>query len=289
MNISIRDEGKSRYLEIEGDPAKTEKHEIRMLLKNRMERLLPIMIEEADGCYLYRYDVSGLLSLRDAEQDLLPGGCFRALIFALSEAAGVLSDYMLYPENLVLLPETVFFRFETGTVYFTYMPGYRKPVRESLQELMEYLLRIVSPGREEDVLLLYGLYRKSREINVSLGTLAEYWKNADREEDQKDEEKSLAVSEDPEEPENPVFRELGLELPGRNTKTKETGRFLYRDAGEEDEEAPFVSPEESQDSDEKVEQAVSHTGRIRLFMRQYLFEFVLAAVVLIALAVILLT
>ena len=286
MKISCSDEGRNRFLEIGGDPQKAEKHEIRMLLRNRVGRLLPIAIEQSDGGYLYRYEISGLVSLLDFESGKLPGGCFRALIFALSDAADDLSDYMLNPENLVLLPETVFFRRECGTVFFVYMPGYRKPVRESLRELMEYLLKVVSPGKEEDVLLLYGLYRKSREINVSLGTLAEYWKSSDRAEDMSHGEEA---EDEPETEVSPVFRELGLELPGRSGKNREPGHFLKRDAGPEDEETLETSETEGPEAPEKMEKAVPGSGRLMLFLRQHTFEFVLAAVVLIALAVILMT
>ncbi|MBQ6678851.1 MAG: hypothetical protein IJM76_02405 [Lachnospiraceae bacterium] len=150
-------------------------HEVRMLTENRIPGIPAAFAAEIDGVRYLSYDVSGLVSLKTAEEAAELPVLLRALIFSMARTSDALSAYLLKQEGLLLLPETVFLREESGEVFFCYLPGEHGSVQEAVEALAAWLIRVISSEKQEEILLLYGLYRKSREENVTLKTLAEYW------------------------------------------------------------------------------------------------------------------
>ncbi|MBR0086811.1 MAG: hypothetical protein IJL98_03620 [Lachnospiraceae bacterium] len=188
MEKQILDDGRSRYLRLEDESVPENMYEIRMINHNKPEGLLVFHMEETGKTVQYDYFISGLSSLKSCTEEDDTDYLY-SVIFALEHLSDVFYEYMLSPDRLELDPETVFVRKETGSLYFCYYPGKKSSFQQSLQELMEFFVKVMDPNDEPSVLLLYGLYRKSREENVTMKTLAEFWR------ERKNEERNLLYQE----------------------------------------------------------------------------------------------
>ncbi|GEM_PF-6254533 len=177
MELSFYNEGNKRYMSrpMEATTDKRTEFELRMLVGNSPGGLLLVHRREVDAKVILDYDVSGLTALADCDARTAAAHLYR-IVFSLEKLAGTLKEYMLRDDCLLLDPAVIFFREEMGAVYFLYAPGSEGSLREKLSTMMEHFLKVLVPTDEREVLLLYGLYNQTREENVTLGTLAEFWR-----------------------------------------------------------------------------------------------------------------
>lgn len=203
----VRD-GKHVFLRLEAEEGFDEGYEFRMITNNRPERLLKMSVSREGRSVFLDYNVSGLVSLESCAEET--EALLYAVISALEKTGGILSEYLLSPDRLSLSPSHVFVRKETGQVWFCYVPGKEGSFRDSVTELMEFFMKKAAPSEPAEVLLLYGLYQKSREENVTPESLAEYWrteKDAIRKEDLPPEIEDAEIPF----PEEDVYALLGME------------------------------------------------------------------------------
>ena len=168
----IRD-GRNVYLRIPLDPGFEAGFAYRMISSVQPSCLLPLGIIREGHQVFADYQISGWTALSSVPpedlQNLLYG-----IVNALKNAAEELSDCLLSADDLALEPGRVFLRRETGEIRFCYLLEGKSAFGESLQELMEFFIKNARPGGEQEVLLLYGLYQKSREENVTPEILASF-------------------------------------------------------------------------------------------------------------------
>lgn len=206
-----------------------------MLAGNRVEGLLPFRVSDHAGRTVYEYDITEMESLAESGSDQAELR-IHSVIFALEALAETLDAYMLRACCVVPVPERIYLRPSTGQVCFVYDPENQIRLGDALQTLMEHYLRILNPC-EEEVLLLYGLYHLTREPNVTLGSLAAYW----RENCSETEIKSKVISTVGIAPENRrIYDELGLMLPDAVGQQKHKKRREIRTGGEPEQEYPSV-------------------------------------------------
>jgi len=176
MDRKILEDGNERILRMMTEPDTEHVYELRMISHSHPRELLPVRISGEQGLSACDYNITGLASLKDCEgQDA--ADYLYSVVFALERLGETLGEHLLSPDRVLLDPETIFLKKETGTVSFCYFPGKKGGFQDSLQALMEYFLKIIEPLGEAEVLLLYGLYQKSREPNVRPGTLADFWRD----------------------------------------------------------------------------------------------------------------
>ena len=229
MEKTLINDGKNRQLRLEKDPVPEKMYEVRMILHNRPQGLLPFRTEETPEGLRCDYHIMGLKSLKESleEEDT---DYLYSVLFSLERLAGIFYEYLLSPDRLMLEPDTIFLKKETGMVYFCYYPGKTDTFQEALQALMEYFLKIRNPSKEEDVLLLYGLYQRSREADVTMTSLAEYWRETEsrlkaekKEEEERLYEGSVSEVRPPDHIyEDPggdmrIYDDLGLQIPERDS------------------------------------------------------------------------
>ena len=229
-------DGSNVYLRILAgeDGLSDELYQFKMINTSRPTGLLPVHVTREKDGFVYSYDVTGLRSLKDSEGDDVQVDYLYSLISAMSKEAAVLSEFLLDPDKLLLTPETIFFRQWAGEVWFCYDPGKTEPLAESMTRLMEYFLKKLNPKDEEDILFMYGLYQRTREPNVSLTSLYDFFlENREnylmigeaREARKKDVRDPVPLAEAV--AENSVYDELGIE------KTPQTTRFSFLKKGKE--------------------------------------------------------
>lgn len=161
----IRD-GKNVYLRIPLDQAYEAGYAFRMITGVQPACLLPVGIVREGHQVFADYRISGWTALSSVPpEDLM--NLLYGFVNALKNAADELAECLLSADDLSLEPGHIFLRRETGEVRFCYLLEGSGSFGESLQKLMDFFMKNARPGGEQEVLLLYGLYQKSREENVT--------------------------------------------------------------------------------------------------------------------------
>lgn len=281
MNYEILTEGSERYLCIDAAGG-TDTFEYRMLTQNDLSGFLPIHLLRKDNRSCFLYPITGLLSLQEAilsgDRDYL-----ESTILGLERAEEILEAYFLSPDRLVLSPDMIFIRPETGMLYFCYHPGKSGEIRESLESLMEFFVKSLNPTEENDVLCLYGLYQRTRESNTTIATIVSFWR-AEMKKKQPEEVHREVLPTFIEEEDNEYYESLGLSLP---TKKNLFSAWLSKKqrlpndgtSGEQTAESAESRNETVQDCpwDEEVinQEPVEEAGNA---IRRHAFEIVVGAV-----------
>ena len=147
-------------------------YRVHMLMENQIRGLLPCGIRKKDGIEEFRYDITSRQSL----EHLYSGRCMgeeeiRILMKGLFFTIAELKKYLLDASMLVLDPQMIYLDVETREPAFCYLPGYKKEIMVSFQELSVYILRHLDAMQESTVLLGYRIYREASEENYCLDQL----------------------------------------------------------------------------------------------------------------------
>ena len=143
-----------------------EGYQRRMILENQIRGFLRIQKRGQDQKEFYFYRISGRVGLEEyVEHTPLKTAVLKQLIFSVCQSVGELTEYLLNEECLLLTPETIFIeeREEPAAFTFCLYPDERQDVRESLRQLMKYLM---GKTDTEDAACasrcyeLYGLFQK---------------------------------------------------------------------------------------------------------------------------------
>ena len=281
MKIDFTEEGGRRQVcfPLQKDTAAS--HELRMLTENRVPYLAEAHVKNVNGQTRLLYDVSGAVSLLEEEEEGTLSGMIRAVFFSMARLQDALSDYLLRPEGVLLTPETIFLLEEQGEVLFLYHPEAEENVQQSLEALTSWLIQVLTPKKQEEILLLYGLYKKAREANVTLKSMADYWQSAagGKEITLTDPETSWETAA------TEAEREQMQDLFGYEDEKEDP--LQEEDFPEADEEADFPAMDE--DDFLPADTALSKSGTSFLTrLKPYLFELFLAGVLLAAVLIFLL-
>ena len=203
-------EGKYTFLRIEAIEEADSRFEVRMITNNQPERLLKMVVTRVGGQSFFDYNVTGLSSLSSLETEV--STYLFSVVSGLERLGEVLPEYLLSADELSLEPEHIFVRKETGQIYFCYLPGKAEPFQKSVRAMMEFFMKNAAPADPEEVLLLYGLYQRSREEDVGPASLAALWREKKASRPRQEE---LPMIEEPtvEFPDEDVYAELGMEPP----------------------------------------------------------------------------
>jgi hypothetical protein len=156
------------------DGVDTSSYEIRMILANQIEGLLPCLIQQLDAQIYYYFEITaGQEFDRAYAGKKLNYQELQNLFVSLSQVLKRLRSFLLDPEHLVLDPHFLYLHAETGTYSFCYLPGYCKDMLEGFRELTEYLLPKIDHQDRDAVTLGYGIYRRAMEDRVTLEQIEE--------------------------------------------------------------------------------------------------------------------
>lgn len=256
---TFHNEGDKRYLSIPvvGKVDRRVDFELKMLAGNQPSGLLAVHRSELDGRTILDYDISGLRPLTECRENL--AAHLYSIVLSLEKAADTLKEYMLRPEGLVLDPEKVFFREESGQTLLLYDPAAESTLQRNLSVLMEYFLKVLVPTDEKEVLLLYGLYNCTREENVTLTALAAFWRNSGTRE-------ILSAEKEASVPEGTlsVYKELGLAAEADEDPPSLSGNCVNARVGEEHSTSAGL--------EEYVSQEPPFFQGVKNYFMQYRFE-----------------
>lgn len=288
MEGNYYSDGKNRFYRLE---AGTEEHfyEIRMINNNQPDMLLRLHPAEDGQKSYYDYNVSGLQALSACDAREIQENYLYSIVFSMERLSELADAYLLDPKDISLDPERIFLRRESGQVYFLYYPGQEGSLQEHIRELMAYFMKTLDPTDEEGVLLLYGLYQKSREEGVMLDTLAGYWREHQTRE--REAVHAEGVVEDRygenerEAEEEPVYAELGLEksTKGRAYSKWRANRVIERETAAAETVEIAAEIPASMPPDERSETKPSFLSRLKDYALEIGVGIVVAAGALIIL------
>lgn len=185
------------YLVLHGEKEiDTSSYQVRMMVGNVVPSLIKCRIQGVNGDFSVYYDITSRQALASFYENRKLGQDEVKLIFG--EFIRVMEDmaeYLMNPEQLVLMPEYMFLEVEKREIGFCFLPGYKKDLREQFQELIEYILPKINHEDDMAVRIGYGIYRRAMEDSFHLEHIKEeLYRGRDREAD-KDEDIALRPHE----------------------------------------------------------------------------------------------
>ncbi len=158
----IRNEGELR----------TDAYDLRTILTNRIDGLLPIDAEVVNGEIMLRYDISECVPFASfCEGGRIDPSVLCQLFLGILHTLEEFDDYLLDAGHLLLDPEQVFVRWESGTVYMAYVPFLERDVQKALLGLTESILMQISHEQQDSIVLACRILHELQGRNLQLASL----------------------------------------------------------------------------------------------------------------------
>ena len=164
--------GEKSYLVIRSEEKLELPYQINMIRYNKIPGLLPVQFFIEDGEYQYFYDISDKESLAERmKQKKYSMKEIRTIMSDLYCCVQQLEEYLLDTNCLILEPEYMFSRKNMLDIQFCFYQDKKESFEKSLESLFEYFMNRLDYQDEKTVVLVYGLYQKSKEEHISLSEL----------------------------------------------------------------------------------------------------------------------
>ena len=175
MHVEYKRDVSHNYLILtEEKQINTSSYQVRMLEGNVIPSVLRCRLQGLDGKVLFYYDITSRQSVASFyEQKKINGEDLRLIFGGFVTVLEELSEYLMNPEQLVLVPEYIYLDAGKKEIKFCCLPGYDHPVQEQFRELAEYFLPRLDHEDPDAVKLGYGVYRKTLETGFQLEDIKE--------------------------------------------------------------------------------------------------------------------
>lgn len=163
---------KNSYLLLKSMEENTLGYGSKMLLHNNISGLLKVEIRCFDELNVYYYDITGKKKILDYfdKASLKFEDIKHILTCVINILEGSL-EYLLHENDFILEPEYVFVNPITNDIFLCHLVGYQVNIQTQISSFIEYLMNKVDYKDEKAVLLVYSLYKESREPNCTYGKL----------------------------------------------------------------------------------------------------------------------
>lgn len=170
MKADYKRDMNHNYLILSGEQeVDTSSYQVRMLAGNVLPSILRCRMQGLDGKTMFYYEITSKQSLTSVYEKRKLGLEELQLIFGgFVQAMEEMAEYLLNPGQLVLDPEYIYVDVEKKSLFFCYLPGYEKEVREQFQAFTEYILPKLDHEDNRAVILGYGVYRRALEDSFHL-------------------------------------------------------------------------------------------------------------------------
>lgn len=134
-------------------------YKIRMLEENNIPYVISPRYGEVDGEVTLSFCVdAGYVLERIMIKSKPDGYMLRYLMQQIIDCIDGLGEYLLVPEDLVIVPEYMMYQSEEGKLRMLCVPGYNVPIKEQLKTFLEYLMKIFNHNDRQGICELYDLY-----------------------------------------------------------------------------------------------------------------------------------
>lgn len=167
-----RDVNHNYMMLLGGEIPDPDAYENRVILANRIRGLLPCRLLYLNGDTYYSFEITSMQSLEILHgRRILSGERFSSFLYELIDILCGLEEYLLDFDHLVLSPDKIYIDPFGGKIGLVYFPAYRKDVKESLRELVEYLLSGTDPDDRRTTLFGYRVYHALQREELLLGDI----------------------------------------------------------------------------------------------------------------------
>lgn len=180
MEMYYRSRGINNFLEIrvgcgEEIAARGYAYQIRMIEENAVPYLLQPVSMEMDGILYLRYETNTQYVIdRMLQRSKMTGELLMNWMTQLLKCLEQAEKYLLSPDNLVLLPEYMFYSQTEGNIHLVYAPGYEKKILEQLRVLLEYFMQRFDAEDRDGIQSLYGFHAMVCKEGADLPELLQY-------------------------------------------------------------------------------------------------------------------
>lgn len=150
-------------------------YQIRMVEENAVPYLLQPVSMEMDGILYLRYETNTQYVIdRMLRQSKMNGALLMNWIAQILKCLEQLEKYLLSPDNLVLLPEYMYYSHTGGNIHMVYAPGYEKKIIRQLRVLLEYFMQHFDAEDRDGIQALYGIHAMVCREDADLPDLLQY-------------------------------------------------------------------------------------------------------------------
>lgn len=178
MESKIVNDVQGKYLLLDSKNYK-KNFEERMFFYNEVPSFLPFDTQRINNSYSFRYSILDYKTMAEYyNSQTIRAEDVKKIFMAITLAGQSISDFLLNPNCIVLMPEYIFMRGED--IRFCYYPEETVDFNRGIRELMEYILERLDHTQQENVMMAYGLYQKILKNNYTMEQLMEefFSKNA---------------------------------------------------------------------------------------------------------------
>lgn len=170
---------KFNYLVLKGKSSE-KSYKNKMLEQYTIPGLLRTEIRSIDNLELFYYNITDLKTVHSLWQDnTFHFGEVKALLEKLFEIVDNSMEYFLEQDDFILNAEYLFIKGKLESLQLCYFPGYGENIVNQLAAFFEYIMNKADYKEEPLVLLIYALYKESREKNTTLYKLKDILKTHD--------------------------------------------------------------------------------------------------------------
>ena len=162
----------SNYLVLKGIEGSVSGYEVKMLLNNSINGMLKMELKCIDQMDLFYYDITSQKTLAYIyENKSLNYKEIKNLLSNILYTIELSYGYLLSENNFIVDPSYIYIDNSSGIIYLCHLVGYQVSIQEQLSRLIEYLMNKVDYKDEQAVLLIYAMYKESREVDCTFKKL----------------------------------------------------------------------------------------------------------------------
>lgn len=173
MEISFKRNHNESFMVAEGQPCRNVFEE-KMLMNNQIECLLSFYTMQVNSNTQYWYRITGKESLKDyLERSVLSMDLLEKIFYYISSAFEEINKYVISVNHILISPESIFLekKNQEFLVYLCYCPFSLENFKEQFLSVTELLVTLADPENDPVTELIYDLYDKSMEEDMSISEL----------------------------------------------------------------------------------------------------------------------
>lgn len=169
MEISYIKDGNKNIMIIKGEDIDENDYRLQMVMKNHIDGIMPLAIEQINNEYLVRYNVSSKIKLSDVYRRKQMSGkelyCFIKDIKVVIEK---MNEYLLDINNIVFDVDLIYFNSQTGRYEFCYVPKAQGEFQMKIRDLFDKLLEYIDHNDMEAVKIAYGIQQLTLDMDFTI-------------------------------------------------------------------------------------------------------------------------
>lgn len=163
------------YMVIKAQEGQELTYSLKMLLNNKIKGILNLDIHVADNKMEFQYDITSKQTIiAYVEHNQLGFEQLKTILMGIFFSIEQGKEFLLRENDFILTPEYIFIQSPNLEVDLCYFVGYSQDVNRQVSSLLESLMNKVDYTDEKAVVMIYGLYKLSKENNSVLEQLKEF-------------------------------------------------------------------------------------------------------------------